>query len=189
MDLSQSNLTAQVQKLERQVAARLFDRGNRGLTLTERGATLLSYARRILALAREAEDAVRTSRANALTIAAHEGLTIYRLPEVLTRLRAIEPDTTVKITSVEERELASVEAIKRCALLGLGYAVLPHAAVAKELAGGEIFELQPPSELGRHFRNVSDCSGEGRSVKRVRGDNAFFIRPKNDSRSPRRTEA
>jgi DNA-binding transcriptional LysR family regulator len=55
VNLTQSAVSLHVKRLEDQVGARLIIRNARGLTLTEDGELLLSYARRILALHQEAE--------------------------------------------------------------------------------------------------------------------------------------
>lgn len=57
--LSQPSLSDQIRRLERELGAPVFIRTNRRLRLTESGRTLLPYAERVVALADEAQDAVR----------------------------------------------------------------------------------------------------------------------------------
>ncbi|WLE59889.1 LysR family transcriptional regulator [Burkholderia plantarii] len=52
----QSNVTTRIKHLEHELGVPLFLRGGRGMTLTPAGERLLGYARRILALAREARE-------------------------------------------------------------------------------------------------------------------------------------
>jgi DNA-binding transcriptional LysR family regulator len=54
----QSNVTAQVQALERELGVRLFDRLGRRVVLTDAGRVLLRYAQKILDLSEEAQEAV-----------------------------------------------------------------------------------------------------------------------------------
>src|SRR5689334_15113920 len=56
---STSAVSAQLKKLEEQVGASLVRKAGRGLTLTDSGESLLSYARRLLELNDEAVSAVR----------------------------------------------------------------------------------------------------------------------------------
>src|ERR1700760_3391884 len=85
----QSTVTAQIQTLEDELGARLFDRlGGRG-GLTDAGTRLVAYADRLLNLADEARLAVsgREEEVGTLTISATETLCTYRLPGVLPPLR------------------------------------------------------------------------------------------------------
>jgi len=59
---SQSAVSGQLRKLETQIGERLVRRSGRGLELTEAGAVLLTYARRLLDLNDEAFASVRKSR-------------------------------------------------------------------------------------------------------------------------------
>src|SRR3546814_2730517 len=62
----QSNVSTRLKQLEEMLGAVLFVRTRRGLTLTEAGRTLLDYAERLLALSREASDALRDGRPRGL---------------------------------------------------------------------------------------------------------------------------
>jgi DNA-binding transcriptional LysR family regulator len=56
--LTQSSVTEQIQTLEADLGARLFDRTQRGLRLTAAGQRLLDHAVPLLAMAEEAKAAV-----------------------------------------------------------------------------------------------------------------------------------
>jgi DNA-binding transcriptional LysR family regulator len=89
----QSSVTAQIQALERELGARLFDRLGRQVRLTAAGERLLRYADQIVRLAEEARLAVAEGDAPAgvLTIGAPESLCAYRLPPVISAFRAEHP--------------------------------------------------------------------------------------------------
>jgi DNA-binding transcriptional LysR family regulator len=55
VNLTQSAISLQIKRLEEQVGRKLIDRGARKVTLTHEGEVLLGFARRILALHKEAE--------------------------------------------------------------------------------------------------------------------------------------
>ena len=59
---SQSNISMQIQQLEREVGAPLFDRIGRRVTLTQYGHELLPYAQRIVSTAVEMENLTRSER-------------------------------------------------------------------------------------------------------------------------------
>ncbi|MCC7052971.1 MAG: LysR family transcriptional regulator [Gemmatimonadaceae bacterium] len=91
LGMSQPSLTAQVQRLEASIGARLFVRHARGVTLTEAGAALVPRARRILDTVRETEVAVRGEQAAVsatLRVGAIPTVAPYVLPGAVQRLRA-----------------------------------------------------------------------------------------------------
>lgn len=61
VNLTQSAVSLHVKRLEDQVGSRLIVRNARGVRLTGQGEILLSYARRILALYKEAEQHLSTT--------------------------------------------------------------------------------------------------------------------------------
>src|SRR6201993_5541043 len=85
----QSTVTAQIQALEDELGARLFDRLGRRGVLTDAGTRLVAYADRLLNLAHEARlgGSRREEQVGTLTISATETLFTYRLPPVLHRFR------------------------------------------------------------------------------------------------------
>ena len=81
----QSNVTARIRLLERELAVQLFDRTHRGITLTPKGHQLLPYAQQMLALAENARAAV-TSPGDVhgvLRIGSLQSTASARLPDVL----------------------------------------------------------------------------------------------------------
>lgn len=59
LHLSQPTLSTQIQKLERSMGVKLFERKGRAMLLTETGQTVFRYADEIFSLGRELTDAVR----------------------------------------------------------------------------------------------------------------------------------
>lgn len=90
LGLSQPSLTAQIQRLEKHLSARLFVRHGRGVTLTDAGRTLYPRARRLLDELRATEFAVRREGAEGvgtLRVGAIPTVAPYVLPAALRRLR------------------------------------------------------------------------------------------------------
>lgn len=79
----QSNITSRIQKLEKKLNTRLFNRYNRGMTLTPEGKKLLVYSEKILALTNEMEKVVqsKTEPSGQLDIASVES--VINLPVIL----------------------------------------------------------------------------------------------------------
>jgi LysR family transcriptional regulator, hydrogen peroxide-inducible genes activator len=98
--LSQPSLTAQIQRLEQHLGARLFDRHGRGVTLTDAGNALYPRARRILDDVRATEDAIRrerAERAGTLRVGAIPTVAPYVLPTAVQRMRTRYADLRVEL--------------------------------------------------------------------------------------------
>jgi DNA-binding transcriptional LysR family regulator len=131
----QSNVTAHVQALERELGVALFDRLGRQVRLTLAGRRLLDYAGRILALADEASEAVNDTAAGEVRISAPETLCAHRLPALLRLARS---------------ELPLVRVVFRPVAAG---------TLRQQVWGGELdvaFTLEPPHPTsGLHVESLA----------------------------------
>ena len=94
----QSSITAQIQALEEELGARLFDRLGKRIALTEAGQRLLHYTEKILELVEEARNAVKDEDeevTGSVTISATESLCTYMLPAILQQFRKLYPQARV----------------------------------------------------------------------------------------------
>jgi aminoethylphosphonate catabolism LysR family transcriptional regulator len=94
---TQPAVSAQVKALEGRYGVRLFERGGRGVTITEAGQRLFEITRRILALEEEADRALRTARdagGVALRIAADAP---YSLSQLLATYCHANPEVRVSV--------------------------------------------------------------------------------------------
>jgi DNA-binding transcriptional LysR family regulator len=110
LDVSQPAVSKQVQELERALSVHLFDRIGRRVRLTQAGETLADYARRLFALAREAEEAMADVRAvgrGRLTIGASTTIGTYLLPGVVAEFWRRHPQVEVLV------EIANTEQVHR----------------------------------------------------------------------------
>src|SRR5690349_23277367 len=81
---TQSTVSQQIRRLEESIGRTLLTRDGKRVALTEEGERLLSYARRILALAQEARDVVsRPSTDGLVRLGIPEDFAAYRLTELL----------------------------------------------------------------------------------------------------------
>jgi DNA-binding transcriptional LysR family regulator len=108
--VSQPSLSKQVAALERSVGSPLFHREHDGVRLTRAGEALLPYARRMLAMAAEAETAVSVAGAE-LTIGFWLSPGNGLLPTALSMFARLHPDVSVALRRADWSETwAGVEA-------------------------------------------------------------------------------
>ncbi|MEU4213242.1 LysR family transcriptional regulator [Streptomyces sp. NPDC026206] len=106
LHLAQSTVTAQMQALEKELGARLFDRLPRGAAITEAGRRLLQEAEKVL----EAESRLRAAAAaegppaGRVVVGAGETLCSARLPGVIASLRRRHPGLEVDLSPVGTAE-------------------------------------------------------------------------------------
>lgn len=103
----QSNVTARIRQLEDELATALFDRINRRLVITPAGRLLADYAERLLALAEEAADAVRThdTPQGLLRLGSMETTAAARLPAVLAAMRVRHPKIELRLSTGPSAQL------------------------------------------------------------------------------------
>jgi DNA-binding transcriptional LysR family regulator len=89
---TQSTVSQQIRRLEEALGRELLHRNGRQATPTEEGERLLSYARRILALAEEARDVVaRPAGEGVVRLGIPEDFAAYRLPVLLSQFARARP--------------------------------------------------------------------------------------------------
>jgi DNA-binding transcriptional LysR family regulator len=116
LDISQPAVSKQVQELEHALSVHLFDRIGRRVHLSQAGEILADYARRLFALAHEAQEAmadVRAAGRGRLVIGASTTIGTYLLPGVLAEFWRRHPrvELLVEIENTEQvhRRLARLE--------------------------------------------------------------------------------
>ena len=95
-----SNVTTRIRQLEDYLGVRLFRRDGRSLSLTAEGKTLLNYAVRLLRLADEAVDELRTGKAQGVfRLGSLESTAGSRLAPILSRYHAAHPGVVVELVT------------------------------------------------------------------------------------------
>lgn len=94
----QSNVSTRIRQLEEHLGVRLFLRQGRNLSLSAEGHILLSYADRLLRLADEAVNALRTGKPlGAFRLGSLESTAGSRLAPILSRYHAMNPEVVVEL--------------------------------------------------------------------------------------------
>lgn len=95
---TQSAVSMQVRKLEERLGAELFERGGRAVRLTDEGARLLTYARRMLALSQETLTAFDEAHiAGHVRIGLPDDYAERFLPEIMARFARSNPRVEMQI--------------------------------------------------------------------------------------------
>ena len=114
LQLTQPSITARIQSLEREVGEELFERGGRGVRLTDAGLVFLPFAQRILqtlAEGRDTIDEVRNVEAGHLYVGSALTISTYVLPRILHAFRGRYGGVDVSIrTGRSEQVLAMLQA-------------------------------------------------------------------------------
>src|SRR5262245_10569788 len=119
---TQSTVSQQIRRLEESIGRPLLHRNGKRATPTEEGERLLSYARRLLALAEEARDVVaRPTSDGVVRLGIPEDFAARRLAEVLSEFASARPtlrldvrsDLSVKLGSDLERGELDIALYKR----------------------------------------------------------------------------
>lgn len=98
---AQSSVTSQIQNLEQEFGAVLFERWGRKIRLTQTGEQMLRYAEQVLALVEEAKNSVSedAQMEGTLTIGIVESLAAYYLPPILKKFRREHPRVKLLLQS------------------------------------------------------------------------------------------
>lgn len=104
----QSNVTTRIRQLEADLETELFFRQGKRLVLTPSGKRLLEYAGRLLALADEAETAIREPRPGGIfRLGAMESTAAIRLPPVLAEYGRLYPEVEPRLRTGNPVQLAA----------------------------------------------------------------------------------
>jgi DNA-binding transcriptional LysR family regulator len=103
---TQSTVSQQIKRLEDDLGQILLNRNGRDVTPTEAGERLLSYARRLLALAEETRDVVaRKSPEGAVKLGIPEDFAAYRLAKLLASFSRAHPNLRLDVRAYQSLDL------------------------------------------------------------------------------------
>lgn len=105
LHMTQPPLTRQIQQLEESMGVTLFERHNRGVTLTDAGQTFLAEARKLLTLAEQALDKTRLAEQGAIgriDIGVFGSAILNFIPQLLLSFRARYPNVEVALYTMSK---------------------------------------------------------------------------------------
>jgi LysR family hydrogen peroxide-inducible transcriptional activator len=143
--VSQPSLSASVKNLEEELGVKLFERGKRGVFLTEAGEQIVAQARRALEEAERVKTVARQGRdplKGVLRLGIIHTIAPYLLPQLVGALRRLTPDMPL---DVEENMTANLDRMLRAGELDAVILALPYE--------GPGLEIQPLYE--EQFRVVA----------------------------------
>ena len=111
LHLTQPSITARIQALERELGEELFERGGRGVRLTDAGHVFLPYVEHILQQLQEGRDAVedvRNVQLGSLRLGAAITISTYVLPTILHRFCADYPLVDVVIRTGRSEQVLNM---------------------------------------------------------------------------------
>lgn len=111
LQLTQPSITARIQALERELGEELFERGGRGVRLTDAGRVFLPYVERILQQLQEARDAVeevRSVQLGSLRLGSAITVSTYVLPTILNKFCSEFPRVDVVIRTGRSEQVLNM---------------------------------------------------------------------------------
>ena len=146
--VSQPSLSASVKNLEEELGVTLFERGKRGVFLTEAGGRIVEQARRVLAEAERVKLVARQGRdplKGILRLGIIHTIAPYLLPGLVAALRRLAPEMPL---DVEENITATLDRMLRAGELDAVVLALPYEAPGVDVVPPyeENFEVVVPAK-------------------------------------------
>jgi DNA-binding transcriptional LysR family regulator len=167
--LVQSALSVSIRALERDLGIRVFERSTHHVSLTDAGEALLPEARRILAAAEQARDAVSAVQGivrGTLRIGIMQSLTLVDVASLLARFHDRHPGVEIRTRPAIGGSVALAEEVRRggldCAFISLPGGV-PTGLSITPLASEPFFLIAAPDRLptGGVDLTLRDLDGAG----------------------------
>lgn len=155
-----SNVTARIRQLEEYLGVRLFKKEGRTLTLSAEGNTLLNYAIRLLRLADEAVNELRTGKPQGMfRLGSLESTAGSRLAPILSRYHAENPDVVVELITGTTGGL-----INRVMNFEIEAAFVSEPFTAPELGALPVFPEELVLITSKDIKKVRTAKDLGRST-------------------------
>ncbi|MGH7388652.1 MAG: selenium metabolism-associated LysR family transcriptional regulator [Candidatus Rokuibacteriota bacterium] len=163
--LTQPTVSEHVRGLEDDLGVQLLDRLGRGATPTPAGELLLGYARRMLALTREARQAIERFRGRMIGELVVGGSTIpgeYLLPALIGQFKAKYPEISISLRISSSRQVTGWVEDGSVEIGVVGARPASRALVARELMADTMVIVVPPDHpwAGRANVTLADVRGE-----------------------------
>ncbi|HEU5323196.1 MAG TPA: selenium metabolism-associated LysR family transcriptional regulator [Methylomirabilota bacterium] len=163
--LTQPTVSEHIRALEEEVGLQLLDRLGRGTTPTRAGQLLLGYARRMLALAREAQQAIDQFQGRMSGELVVGGSTIpgeYVLPELVGAFKTKYPDISIALLVSDSHQINEWVDEGRVEVGVVGARPTQRALEARPLMADELVIVLPAGHAwaGRRTVTLEELRGE-----------------------------
>lgn len=165
LHISQPPITRQIQQLEEELDARLFNRTPRGVELTQAGQLFLNEARNIVGLLDQAADRVHRAAEGSLgrlDLAIFGSGILSFIPRIVLEFKRRYPDVKVVMHTLDK--MAQVEALQNRSIdMGFNRMVTPvPGLIIEELAFEQLYAAVPDPGPHAHLDeiNLSDLAKE-----------------------------
>jgi DNA-binding transcriptional LysR family regulator len=167
--LVQSALSVSIRGLERDLGVRVFDRTTHHVSLTDAGGALLPEARRTLAAAEQARDAVAAVQGivrGTLRVGIMQSLTLVDVASLLARFHELHPGVEIRTRPAVGGSVALADDVQRggldCAFISLPGGV-PSGLSVSPLASEPFLLIAAPGRLaaGSEEFTLRDLDGMG----------------------------
>ena len=170
--LSQPTVSGHIKVLEDALGLRLFDRAGKHISTTQAGELLYGYARRILTLRAEAEQALAEFKGGlkgSLCIGGSSIPGAYILPPLIARFKQDYPDVKIHLKIGDSREACHAVAEGHCDLAAVGARFEDTRLRFEPLAEDEMVLVVPPKHpwARRPSARVKDLPGQPFIVREV----------------------
>ncbi|NTJ44688.1 LysR family transcriptional regulator [Agrobacterium larrymoorei] len=166
---TQAAISMQLQKIERDLGVKLFERSPRGVALTSDGEDFLGYARRILALTEDMQRGLTDKRLSGrLRLGIFEDLAVTRLPLILAQFRQNHPLAELELISSYSSDLARHLNDGRCDLViadPSSFATPPRSHISHQLvwSASRLMEVDEAKPLPLVLFDTT-CSWQDRMI-------------------------
>ena len=170
--LTQPTVSGHIKALEEALGLRLFDRAGKSVTPTQAGELLYGYARRMLTLRAEAEQAIgefKGGLTGSLCIGGSSIPGAYVLPPLIARFMQDYPDVKIHLKIGDSREACRAVAEGHCDLAAVGARFEDARLHFEPLAEDEMVLVVPPRHpwARRPAVALKDLPGEPFIVREV----------------------
>ncbi|GAA0941456.1 LysR family transcriptional regulator [Actinocorallia libanotica] len=158
LHISQSGVSAQIRRLERELGAELFDRSTRAAALTVAGKAALDHARAALAAARavgQAVDEVNDLVSGSLTVGMVVGCTITPLFDALAAFHRAHPGVEISLLEADSDHLTERVRAGTLDLALVGAAAAPEDLESLTIISERLVAAVPPAHPLAEQRRVT----------------------------------
>jgi DNA-binding transcriptional LysR family regulator len=156
--LSQPTVSLQISSLEQELGTQLLDRRAREITVTKTGETLYQYAKRILRLMNEAEQAIEQLKGlmkGALTLGASTIPGEYLLPSLLAEFKGLHPAIDIDLQISDTQGVTTKVLAHEVEIGFVGTRDKSDKLVFKSLATDKLVLIAPADSAWLHQDSLS----------------------------------